>query len=208
MTGDARPERTIETGWRRPVFRWGVLFVVLFAFWVALSGHLSREFLVLGALSAAMATLLTVRLYQPHDQTIAGHDFPPLPNSFFWLGKTAIRFAAYLPWLMWEVLMSNLHVAYIVLHPRLPIDPSLVQFISPLTMEPAQVLLAQSITLTPGTVTLDLSRGRFLVHCLSVRSKRGLGEGGLQRRIGRVFGEGLHPPPEVTEVTTAGEVQW
>ena len=65
-----------------------------------------------------------------------------------------MRFLLYLPWLAYQILASNIYVAYLVLHPRMPIDPSLVEFETSLQSERALVLLAQSITLTPGTVTV------------------------------------------------------
>lgn len=78
----------------------------------------------------------------------------------------------YLPWLFWQILVSNLYLTYLVLHPRMleMIDPQLVRFRTRLKGPFAQVTLAQSITLTPGTITVSLDNGEFTVYALSAAS--------------------------------------
>ncbi len=127
-------------------------------------------------------------------------------RSYGWIARTFVRFVLYIPWILWEIVVSNLYVAYLVLHPKLPVAPSLVEFETTLASERAQVLLAQSITLTPGTVTIDASNSKFVVHCLSVKSRDGLEEGGIQRKVAGVFEE--FAPDRVTlhEITSPGQV--
>ena len=115
-------------------------------------------------------------------------DFEPVPVSVSWLARTLWRFAWYAPYLIWQIVKSNVSVAYVVLHPRMPISPRLVEFETPLGMEPAQVLLAQSITLTPGTVTVDVWNGRFLVHALFQGAAEGVTGGEMPDKVARVFG--------------------
>ena len=179
------PRSGPRLGWRRPIFRRGAQATVLFGLWLVLSGEFAVEFLVLGVLAAVGGVAVSELLFRG---THEGR-FTPAPESVSWLLRTLVRFALYLPWLAYEVVAANVHVTWLVLHPRLPIDPSLVRFDTSLGSERGQVLLAQSITLTPGTVTVDASNGVFVVHCLSRRSRRGIAEGGLQRKIASIFEE-------------------
>ena len=173
------------SSWRRPIVRRIAQATVLFGLWLALSGELAVEFLAAGALAAVGGVAVSELLFRG---THEGR-FTPAPSSIAWLLRTIVRFAAYLPWLAYEIVVANAYVVWLVLHPRLPIDPSLVRFDTTLGSERGQVLLAQSITLTPGTVTVDASNGVFVVHCLSRRSREGLAEGGIQRKIAAVFEE-------------------
>ncbi|MCH8199317.1 MAG: Na+/H+ antiporter subunit E [Chloroflexi bacterium] len=172
-------------GWRRPIFRRVAQATALFGLWLALSGELAVEFLAAGALAAVGGVAVSELLFRG---THEGR-FTPAPSSVGWLLRSVVRFAAYLPWLAYEIVVANVYVAWLVLHPRLPIDPTLVRFDTTLGSERGQVLLAQSITLTPGTVTVDASNGVFVVHCLSRRSRQGLAEGGIQRKIASIFEE-------------------
>ena len=128
------------------------------------------------------------------------HAVPRLTAS--WCARVGLRFILYTPWLVWEIVLANLHVAYLVLHPKLPIAPSLVAFETSLGSERAQVLLAQSITLTPGTVTVDATDGWFIVHCLSARSRQGIEEGSIQRKVAHVFEESAPGHVALSEITS------
>ncbi len=185
MTAD-RDSATVPArrGWEHPVFMGVARVAVLYGFWLMLSGHVEIHFLVLGLLSAILAAWMTQGQLRP----ARTERFEPVPESFRWFLASLVRFIGYLPYLGYQIVRSNLEVAYLVLHPRLPISPRLVEFETPLKMEPAQVLLAQSITLTPGTITVDVRRGRFLVHSLYPGSAHGLTRGGMPRKVGQVFG--------------------
>ena len=186
---ELRPAKASGPGWKHPAVRFIAQALVLFGLWLSLSGRFGAEFLAVGAVAAVLAVALSHLLFRGTHEG----KFAAAPASYRWLGGSVVRFALYLPWLAFEIAVANLHVAYLVLHPRLPIDPSLVEFDTSLESERAQVLLAQSITLTPGTVTVDASDGKFLVHCLSAKSRAGLAEGGIQRKIATLFRE---PAPE------------
>ena len=117
------------------------------------------------------------------------------------------RLAIYFPLLLWEIAVANVHVARLVLDPRMPINPSLVEFESPLRTEASNAVLANSITLTPGTVTVDMSAHRFIIHCISETSRQGIQDGALLKHVARVFDEKIEAP-EVRDVTSAEEVTW
>lgn len=193
---DVRPTRI------RQALRWTVQTLALFGVWFAFSGRTEGEFLVMGGLAALSGTVLTHWLFAGDQDRRFLH--PPYPLGWFIRGF--FRSVLYLPWLLWEILLSNLYVAYLVLHPGLPVKPSLVRFQTSLHSESAQVLLAQSITLTPGTVTVDVWDGNFMVHCLSEKSRQGMEDGSIQRKVAGIFSE---PSPErvlLTDVVAVEQV--
>ena len=193
---DVRPTKLRQT------FRWTVQTLALFAVWFAFSGHTEIEFLIMGAVTAVAGTALTHWLFAGDQEARFRHiPYPPA-----WYFRATVRSILYLPWLLWEIALSNLHVAYLVLHPRLPVEPSLVEFETSLRSETAQVLLAQSITLTPGTVTVDVSDGVFMVHCLSAKSRQGMEEGSIQRKVAGIFAEEAPDGVQLTDVIAVEQV--
>lgn len=95
----------------------------------------------------------------------------------------AARSLLYLPWLFLEILKANLHVTRLILDPKLPIEPQLVRGATSQKTELGQVVYANSITLTPGTITLDL-RGRFvLVHAISAQTAEGITGGEMDGKV-------------------------
>jgi len=101
--------------------------------------------------------------------------------------RSAGRSLVYVPYLFWEIAKANLQVAYIVLHPSMPIDPSVETFRPAVPLGLPVTSLANSITLTPGTVTIDISEQQFYVHALTQSARDGLYDGGLERGIRFVF---------------------
>ncbi len=97
------------------------------------------------------------------------------------------RFIVYVPFLLWEISKANLQVAYIVLHPSLPINPSMERIVPALPRGLPVTTLANSITLTPGTVTVDVREREFHVHALSDAAREGLHDGTLERAVRFVF---------------------
>lgn len=100
------------------------------------------------------------------------------------------RFITYLPWLGKEIILSTIHVAYLALHPgmRRLIEPQVLHFKTRIKSEIGQVVFANSITLTPGTITIQVENGEFLVHALNSTFAEGL-PGKMEERLLRVFGE-------------------
>ncbi|MDP7293787.1 MAG: Na+/H+ antiporter subunit E [Vicinamibacterales bacterium] len=175
---EARPPQT-GGGWR-DVVRNLPFTGVLFAFWLILSGEVDPFHLLVGAACAVTVAATTGRLLRlpPAVGPSVAH---PLA------GVSWIRFLTYLPWLAGQVVRANLHVVGIVLHPRLPIDPCLVRLDVPAPHTLARLTLTNSITLTPGTVTLDADADGYLVHALTTRSAAGLEQGATIRRVQRLF---------------------
>ncbi len=97
------------------------------------------------------------------------------------------RFALYVPFLLWQVIKANVEIAYIVLHPDLPIDPEMVEFDAAVWSALPVTTLANSITLTPGTLTVDVARSHLVVHSLTGSARDDLFAGTLERAVRFVF---------------------
>ena len=197
------PSTGQSKGWQRPVARRLITFAFLFGLWLILSGHFIVEFIVFGAVACALVVWWTA----PMLETSGAGEYQPVPQSFRWLGLALVRLSLYLTWLIFKIVTANLQVVYLILHPKLPISPSLVTFRSTLDSETAQILLAQSITLTPGTITVDMERGVFVIHSLVGAQDELVASGGMQERVARVFGEELDPAQPVRVITDISEVQ-
>lgn len=102
-----------------------------------------------------------------------------------------LRLAGYLPWLIYQIFLANLHVMCLVFHPRMMdlINPKIIKFNSRLSSDYGRTLMAHSITLTPGTITVDVTAlGRFSVHCIDDASGAPL-PGKMEEKIASVFKE-------------------
>ena len=95
----------------------------------------------------------------------------------------AISSVAYFPWLMWEIVKSNVEVARLILSPSRRVSPSVFTVTSTQKSDIFQVIYANSITLTPGTVTLKLEGDQFVVHALLRESIKDLESGEMDRRV-------------------------
>lgn len=144
-------------------------FAALFLFWVALSGYFTPFLLSAGA-GSALAVAWFARRMDVIDAE--GH-----PVQLGW------RIVAYWIWLSKEIAKSAWDVSKIIVHPRLPISPTLV------TLRPSQktsvglAIHANSITLTPGTITIEAGPGEFLVHALTRAGAEGATNGDMDRRV-------------------------
>lgn len=146
------------------------LFVACLAFWLALSGHWDAKHLALGVVSAALVAGLN-----RGERALTG------------LLRRLPSLAVYGAWLLGEIVRSNVQVARIVLDPRLPVDPVVVRVKPPADDEVVVTVYATSITLTPGTVTVDVDDGELVVHALTPVSAAGLTSGAMARRLAGVF---------------------
>jgi multicomponent Na+:H+ antiporter subunit E len=168
---------------------------ILFVFWLALSGKLELKYLLFGLGSAALVTFVTQDLLEPQEGQRR------TPSSMARFLKAGWRLLSYFVWLIYEIVKSNIQVAYIVLHPKLPVNPGLLRFRTRLQSRVGQILLANSITLTPGTITVDLTEGTYLVHALVPEAAGALLEEKMQAKLGAIFGEPEEPQPEIRWVS-------
>ncbi|WP_201741053.1 monovalent cation/H+ antiporter subunit E [Salinigranum halophilum] len=151
------------------------LFSVSFLFYLFLAGSVVPFELVTGAISA---TVVAVALWGVSLTT------PIRPTQAV---KRLARVTLYIPYLLWEIAKANLAIAYVVLHPSLPIDPEVVEFDAAVWSALPVTTLANSITLTPGTLTVDVTRSHFTVHTLTRSSREDLFSGSLERAVRFVF---------------------
>jgi len=153
-------------------------FLIMFGFWILLSGRFDLFHLSLGVLSSVIVTLLSTDMLMRD----AGRTGRLL---------LALRFACYIPWLLYQIVLSTLHVAFLALHPKMTnrIDPTIVTFKTKLKSNIARVALANSITLTPGTITIRIEDDVFYVHAISRKAAAGL-PGEMEERLARVFERG------------------
>jgi len=154
------------------------VYAISFLFYLALGGwHVTDPYEILtGAATAGVVTLTLARVSLKSE----------LPDLGL-IGVTLLRMGAYTPILLWEIAKANVALAYVVLHPRLPIDPRIVEFDAAVWGDMPVTTLANSITLTPGTLTIDVSRQHFLVHALIPDAEDDLLEGTLERLVRFVF---------------------
>jgi multicomponent Na+:H+ antiporter subunit E len=138
--------------------------------WLFLSGRFEPGFLALGLISSVTIAWLHGR--QP------GSPAPTIP--FF-------RFMVYLPWLFFRITWSNFHMVRVILHPRLPIRPKLIRYRTHLRNPAAVTLLANSITLTPGTVTVEVQPADLVVHVLDETFASDLASDRLEKKVAWVF---------------------
>jgi multicomponent Na+:H+ antiporter subunit E len=103
--------------------------------------------------------------------------------------KRILRLIKYSPWLMWQIILANVDIVYRTLHPSMPIDPHMIEFDTDLKTDTGITILANSITLTPGTVTVVAhSDGKFLVHAISRAPADGLLAGAMQAKVKKIEG--------------------
>jgi multicomponent Na+:H+ antiporter subunit E len=156
------------------MIHWWSTVGTLFAFWLLLSGYFTA-FLIAAGAAAALAVAWVARRMEVVDRE--GH---PVELSLAALG--------YWPWLAKEIVKSGWQVTRIILDPKLPISPTLVRFKPTQRTVVGLVTHANSITLTPGTITVEAERGEFLVHALTRSGADGVVESEMDRRVTRFEG--------------------
>jgi multicomponent Na+:H+ antiporter subunit E len=156
-----------------------ISFPLMFGLWIILSGRFDSFHLTLGVISSALVAYISGDLL--------------IPQSLD-LGRSLLilfRFICYIPWLLWQIFLANIHVLRLTFHPHVNkvIDPQLLRFRTKLQSELAMVVFANSITLTPGTITVRVSaHGDFVVHAIDTVSAQAL-PGRMEEKIAWTFGE-------------------
>ncbi len=165
-----------------PMLHLSSMAVLLFIFWLLLSGSLQPKFLAYGGCTAAIAAWVTYPLL-----LIPGEDGT---RKYFVFGVNPVKLALYNAWLMGQLILSNLDVLRATVRPEIEIDPSVVRFRYRADNPMAKVVLANSITLTPGTVTMNVTEdGLYEVHALTEGAAAGLKDGAMQAKAAWLFGE-------------------
>ena len=156
----------------------GILIIALVLYWFSLSGYFDKTLLlILGAISIGLVLFLVKRMNIMDAETVPYGHTP--------------RMLGYLVWLFKEIVKANVEVVRAVMSPELEVNPSLVKIPSSPNTEMGKTAFANSITLTPGTVSVEMTENEILVHALlsdmsdpdgfvemGERSARAMGEAG------------------------------
>lgn len=146
--------------------------IALFILWVVLSASYHWAHLLLGAVVAVFIVWIS-----PEG---SAHT-----RRFLWFSALG-----YLPWLFTRVIKSGLHVSKLILHPAMPIQPELIKHKTELSSNGELVVLGNSITLTPGTITVEVAPGELVVHAIDASSQQDLVKGLLDNKVSRLFSKG------------------
>lgn len=154
------------------MFRILSLAVVLFVFWLLLSGHFSPFLVISGAVLAGLVAWLVGGVFGTADEEGVPLELVP-------------RGLLYWPWLVAQAIKAALNVAAIIVNPALPITPQLIRVKTSQKTAIGTAIYANSITLTPGTVTVEVNRhdDELLVHALTRAGAEGLAAGEMDRRV-------------------------
>ncbi len=152
------------------------LAIMLFAFWLALSGHYTELLVGIGAASSVLCVLAARRMGAVDSET------PPI--------QLFGRALTYFPWLIWEIFKSAWGVAKIIVNPKLPISPTMTVVNASQRTSVGIVVYANSITLTPGTITTHVRGNELTVHAIVREGAIDLEEGGMDARVKQFEGTG------------------
>ena len=145
--------------------------IILYLFWLALSGYF-KAFLLIGGLATVLFVLYAARRMKLIDtESYPAHLLPAA--STYW------------PWLLWEIVKAGWAVTKAVLRPKLDISPTMTRVIASQTTPACIATYANSITLTPGTITTAVRGNILTVHALERSGALDLEEGGMDARVTR-----------------------
>jgi len=133
-----------------------VLMVFTFILWILLTTNFHWQSLLTGGIAALITGLVFGAM------TVTDPFRALNPVRWFWM-------LVYIPVFTWEMAKANFDVAYRVIHPKRPIDPGIVRVRTRIKSEMGKTFLANSITLTPGTFTVDIKEDILYIHCIKVR---------------------------------------
>ncbi len=148
----------------------------LFLFWLAITGSTQPADLAIGAALCVLLGWWSSAFLWPEDAPVL-------------TARQTGRFLIYLLHLVVSIVQAAIQVAEVVLDPRMPIQPVLISHRTSFKRDISRIAFANSITLTPGTLTVDIDGDTFLVHCLAERFADEIASGELERRISRAFEE-------------------
>ena len=157
------------------MFRKLGLAITLFIFWLLLSGIYQPLIIAFGIASSLLVAWIA------HRMDVIDHEGFPIH-----LGAKAV---SYWPWLIWEIIKANIDVAAIIIRPKLPITPTMFNSPASQKTEVGQVTYANSITLTPGTISVGVADGIVEVHALTSQSADDVITGRMDKRVSQMEGD-------------------
>lgn len=154
----------------------------LFLIWIVLSGKFEAKFLLIGLFSSLAVSYVSLPLLTIHN-AVTG-------KAYFVFGVNLLKLFVYFLWLCGEIFKSSMDVAREALKPHMDYIPRIIYFSMPFENPMASVILANSIIMTPGTITMDVTDdGVFEVHALNQSAADGVMSGEMQRRVAELYGE-------------------
>ncbi|MCG8692445.1 MAG: Na+/H+ antiporter subunit E [Minwuiales bacterium] len=150
------------------------LWIALYGTWLLLSGFYTPFLMGLGAVSCAVVVFIARRM------NVIDHEAVPIQLGW--------RIFTYWPWLIVEIFKANVDVTRRVLAPSLPISPTMIKVKTAQRSDLGKVLYANSITLTPGTVSVDVHEDEITVHAISEEGAADIAEGTMNRKSAAVEG--------------------
>ena len=159
--------------------RYVTLFILSMIFWMLLTFEFTIPNLIVGTVSSIICALFFGRIYITNTYKFLQ------PHRYFW-------FIIYLFIFIWECIKANIDVAYRVLHPAMPIRPGIVKVKTTLKSDMAKMLLANSITMTPGTISVDIIDDYLYIHWIYISSEdpevyTGMITGAFEKYIKRII---------------------
>ncbi|HUX94757.1 MAG TPA: Na+/H+ antiporter subunit E [Bacteroidales bacterium] len=130
-----------------------IYFLMCLTTWILLTGKFDGQNLITGAAVSLITTLIFSKYFRIDARKLTH------PKRYFWL-------LVYLLFFIWECIKANIDVAYRVLHPAMPVRPGIVKVKLTLKRALSRTILANSITMTPGTISVDIIGDSLYVHCI------------------------------------------
>lgn len=155
-----------------------ISFISLMLFWVVMSGFLDAIHLTLGVLSVAGVLLFN---YQLKKHRFYADDMDNLEELRYF------RAIYYFFWMVYQIILAGFHVIGVIMKPSMPIETSIIKFRVDLPSSHAKMILGNSITLTPGTLTIDIEGDLFTVHALDAVSYKSLQNDEMPRQVLQLF---------------------
>lgn len=154
-----------------------IYFTTLFVFWLILSGKYDVFHIIYGVITVIIVMLINKKLFE--------HKYFPKTNNDKKLNFFSLLL--YIPWLFVQIIISSIQVAKVVVFPSKKPHTSLLKFKVNLPNETAKVFLGNSITLTPGTLTISIEGDEFIVHALTDATAQGIIDQSFPKKVAGLF---------------------
>lgn len=162
------------------IFSVAVSFICMMIFWVIMSGFFDAVHLSFGVISVASVIYVNHKLkrYRYFEDDIDGLQHLRYGRAFY-----------YFFWMIGQIIIAGFHVLKIIGKPSMPIEPAVITFDADLPNVHARMILGNSITLTPGTITVDITGDRFTVHSIDSNSREGIVNDEMPRQVLKLFSD-------------------
>ncbi len=148
-----------------------ILLLLLFAFWLILSPSVSLQSVIIGIIVSILVVLYSQDVVFSEEEV-----------TIYAISKLRI-FIRYLFTLLWEIVKANIDVAKVVLSPKMPISPSFIKVHAVFKNDVNKVIYANSVTLTPGTLTVDVRGDEYIIHALTDAAAEGMDNSILEQYV-------------------------